>query len=197
MTLPNANQWLMGGGYTSAKFETPGTKMSGVIAEQPTIQQQRNFDTGQLEFWEDGNPKYQLVVVLKTDLRDPAVQDDDGLRALYVRGNLQKAIRDAVRQSGADGLETDGYLVVTYTGDGVPSRKGISAPKLYSATYKAPAAAAAQDFLNNTPGAATQKAAQYVAETPATPNTEDTAGLSATQKAALEALGIDPATFGK
>jgi hypothetical protein len=193
MTLPNPNQWLMGGGYTTAKFDKPGVSVTGSIAEQPTIQQQRNFDTGALEYWEDGNPKYQLVVVLNTDQRDPDVQDDDGTRAVYVRGNLQKAIRDAVRQAGADGLETGGMLTVTYTGDGVPSRKGINPPKMYSATYKPPAAAAAQDFLNATPGQATQQAAQYVAETPPTPGE----GLSATQQEALKVLGIDPATFGK
>src|SRR5256885_7443643 len=179
MTLPNANQWLMGGGYTTAKFDKPGASVTGTVAEQPTIQQQRNFDTGALEFWDDGNPKYQLVVVLQTDQRDPDVQDDDGTRALYVRGNLQKAIRDAVRQSGADGLETGGMVTVTYTGDAAPTRKGINGAKLYRAEYKPPAAAAAQDLLSSTPGQATHQGAQSVAEHPSAQETHGGAELNA------------------
>lgn len=162
-TLPNANAWLMGGGVPSAKFDAIGTTVAGTITEQPTIQQQRDFDTGQPEFWDDGNPKYMLVVHLETKQRDPSVDNDDGTRALYVRSFLQKAIRDAVRLAGGDGLEPGGHLSVTYTGDGTPPRRGANAPKLYTATYKLPTAQAANEFLNAAPNPAVQQAAENVA----------------------------------
>jgi hypothetical protein len=191
----------MQGGTPSAKFDTPGTTIAGTITEPPTIQQQRNFDTQALEYWEDGNPKYMLVVNIDTGKVDPNVDNDDGVRAIYVRANLQKAVREAVRLAGQEGLEVGGHLAVTYTGDGTPPRRGANAPKLYSAVYKAAQATAAQNFLNTTPqqNAQTsaqqpaQQAAQYVADTPATPAP---AGLDPKALEALKALGIDLNSLG-
>jgi hypothetical protein len=132
------NAFLMGGGTTSAKFATPGTSVTGVIDRQPEIQQQTDFTTGEAKFWGDGKPMQQMQVVLKTAEQDGP--DDEGLRAIYVKGNMQKAVRDAVRASGARGLEVGGTLTVTYTGDGESTKRGMNPPKVYTASYT-PAAA--------------------------------------------------------
>lgn len=140
-TTPSAEDFLLGGSVPSAKFPTPGTTVSGRITERPTVEQQRDFTTGDAKFWEDGKPQMQLVVTLATTERDPEIQDDDGTRRVYVKGNLKNAVAQAVRSSGAKGLEIGGVLSVTYARDGVAKNPRFNAPKEYTAQYT-PAATA-------------------------------------------------------
>jgi hypothetical protein len=154
--LDDANEFLLAGGVTSAKFEAIGAMVSGTICRKPEVQQQREIDTGKPKFWDDGKPRQQIVVHLQTSARDPAVEDDDGIRALYVRGNMLRAVREAVRKAGAT-LTVGGVLAVTYTGDGEQKNRGFNAPKLYSATYAPPrdaGDAAVADVLDAAPPAA-------------------------------------------
>lgn len=146
MSTPSPDQFLMGGGVPSAKFERINDSVVGTITDQE-VRQQTDLDTNKPLFWDDGRPRMQLVVTLQTDLRDDG--DDDGLRRLYVKGkSLTDAVREAVRLAGARGLETGGRLKVAYVGDGVPSKKGFTAPKLYLAEYARPSQQAATEFLN-------------------------------------------------
>ncbi|WP_406419992.1 hypothetical protein [Streptomyces sp. NBC_00842] len=146
---PNANDFLMGGGGApSASFPTPGTKIGGTITEPPTVQQQRDLKDGKPKFWDDGNPMMHLVVTIQTEQRDPTIDEDNGMRRLFVKGQLKNAIAEAVRAAGAPGLQVGGILDVAYTHDGPVSQRGFNPPKQYAARYT-PAAA---NFLN-TPGA--------------------------------------------
>ncbi|MFI1287425.1 hypothetical protein ACH4VM_02755 [Streptomyces sp. NPDC020792] len=138
----DANSFLMGGGGApTAKFPTPGTVVGGRITEEPEVQQQRDIQTGELKFWSDGNKMMQLVVTVQTDERDPAIEDDDGRRRIFVKGQMKNAVSDAVRAAGGKGLEVGGTLHVRYTHDGQPKQRGFSAPKQYAAKYE-PAAVA-------------------------------------------------------
>lgn len=137
MTLPSVGDFLMGGGSPSAKFPTIGTTVTGTVAREPEVMQQTDFDSGKPLFWDDGKPKLQAKVVLATTERDPLISDDDGERAVYVKGQLQKAVAQAVRSAGARLLEVGGTLSVTYIADG--ERKGkLNPPKVYSAKYEPP-----------------------------------------------------------
>ena len=149
MTMTDANDFLMGGGVTSAKFPTIGTTVTGTICRPPEVQQQTDVTTGKPKFWDDGKPRQQLQVQLQTAERDPEVDHDDGIRAVYIKGQMQKAVREAVRRSGAKGLEVGGTLTVTYTGDGEAAQRGMNAPKQYSASYIPAPAVAASQFLEN------------------------------------------------
>jgi hypothetical protein len=135
MTAPSANDWLMGGGVASAKFPTPGTTVGGEIVRPPTLMQQRDISTGKPKTWENGDPMMQLAVQVSTGQIDPAVPNDDGVRAIYVKGQMQQAVREAIRQAGAPGLEVGGRLAVTYVRDGEPPQRGMNAPKEYTAQY--------------------------------------------------------------
>ena len=135
----NANSFLMGRKTPSAKFPTKGTQVSGTITEEPVMQEQRDLD-GRVRTWDDGNPMMQMKVVLSTEEHDSGLEDDNGDRALYVKGKMKTAVADAVRAAGASGLAVGGTLTVEYIGDGEPSGKGRNAPKLYRATYQPPAA---------------------------------------------------------
>ncbi|MFF3127235.1 hypothetical protein ACFVRD_34145 [Streptomyces sp. NPDC057908] len=139
---PSVNDLLMGGGGPqSVKFPTIGHTVSGRITTQPTPEQQRDFDTDKPLFWDDGKPRWQIVVTLATSERDPANPEDDGTRRLFVKSQLQKAVSQAVRASGAPGLEVGGELTVTYTANGEQPNPRKAPPKLYAATYT-PAATA-------------------------------------------------------
>jgi hypothetical protein len=161
------NKWLLGTGVPAAKFDTIGKTVAGRITEEPELRQQTDFDTGAPKVWDNGDPMMQLVVVVATDERDPALEDDDGSRRLYIRGNLQQAVANAVRAAKSK-LEVGGTLSVTYTGDDEPKRRGMSGAKRYTATYSPPAEAFLEQAAQPAPAAArtpeaVQQAAQAVA----------------------------------
>jgi hypothetical protein len=125
----------MGSGGRGAKFEKHGDRVWGVIMDSQ-MRQQIDLDTGKPAVWDDGNPKMQLVVTLLTEQQDD--DDDDGLRKVYIRGQMQKSIAEAVRKVGAKGLRDGGKLIIEYTGDAAPTRKGFSGAKQYFAKYAPP-----------------------------------------------------------
>jgi hypothetical protein len=191
--MSEANDFLMGGGIAPAKFDTIGTTVSGTIATPPKVEQQKDFTNGELKFWPDGKPMQQMVVTVQTTLRDPDVADDDGQRTFYIKANMLKAVREAVRKSGSKGLEVGGTLSITYTGDGEQTKRGFNPPKLYGATYAPPSAVAANEFLGGQPTPAAvdnrynvvQEQQKYAAPVPqqasgpATPAGVDPAALAA------------------
>lgn len=133
---PSADEFLMGGGGApTAKFPTIGTSVGGRITEKPFVQQQRDIDSGEPKFWNDGKPMMQLVVTVQTNQSDPSIQDDDGRRRLFVKGQLKQAVHDAVRAVGGSGLEVGGHLTVTYVADGEAKKRGFTPPKQYTAKY--------------------------------------------------------------
>ena len=144
MTPPDPMALLLGGGTPSAKFENVGDKVSGEIINVET-KQQTDLKDGTPKTWDDGSPMWQVVVTLQTDERDPEITDDEGRRAIYVKGSMKyasmaKAVADAVRASGAKTLEVGGTLAVQFTGEGEATSRGFNPPKLYAAAYKAPVA---------------------------------------------------------
>lgn len=148
--MTDANQFLMSSGTKSFKFDAIGATCKGAI-ESLDLQQQRSIDDGAPLFWDDAKtqPKMQLKIVLVTEERDS--DEDDGRRAVYAKGEMQKAIRDAIKNAGADKIEEAGTLAVQYYADGEPPKRGMNAPKLYKAQYKTPsvtpAAVAVDDLL--------------------------------------------------
>lgn len=134
MTTTNVNDFLLAGGIAAAKFPTIGTTVKGtVVASEVT--QQTDFATGELKFWDKDKqqPKMQAVITLQTDERDPAIEDDDGQRKLYVKGQMTAALRDALKAVGAK-LDIGGTLAVKYVED-KPVDKG-NPQKIYRAQYK-------------------------------------------------------------
>ncbi|MFD9905605.1 hypothetical protein [Streptomyces sp. NPDC059063] len=149
----DANSFLMGGGGApTAKFPTPGTTVGGRITTPPTVEQQRDIQSGEKKFWGNGDPMMQLVVTVDTGQRDPSIEDDEGKRRIFVKGQMKNAVADAVRASGAPGLEVGGRLTVTYSHDGEQKQRGFSAPKQYTAQY-IPAAQAALNATAPAPAA--------------------------------------------
>jgi hypothetical protein len=117
----------------AAKFETIGTVHKGTVISRET-RQQKDYATGTPKTWDDGSPMLEVVI-------DLDVAGEIEPTTLYVRGAMLRAIREAVQKSGAHTVEIGGTLAVQYQSDGEPSKPGFTAPKLYVAQYKPPAAA--------------------------------------------------------
>jgi hypothetical protein len=131
---------------TSARFETVGKRVAGKIVRPPVEVQQRDFDSNELLFWDDGNPRMQLVVTVDTGNVDPTVEDDDGERAIYVKGQMLSAVRAALKRARAKTLEPDGYFAVTFIEEEpLPKGKRGKPKKIYAAEYEPPAERADPD----------------------------------------------------
>ena len=129
------NALIMGSGAKSAQFKAHGDQVWGTIMSSE-VRQQTDFDSGALLFWDDGKPRMQVVILLLTEEQED--DDDDGMRAVYARGQMLKAIRAAVVKAGAKGIADGGKLVIRYTGDAEPKRKGMSGAKQFFAKYEPP-----------------------------------------------------------
>lgn len=150
----DVNDFLQGGGGVSAKFPTIGTVVKGTVVRS-VRGQQTEFGTGKPLFWDDGKPREQVIITLATDEHDASQPDDDGQRNLYVKGQMQKAVGEALKQAGAT-LEVGGVLAVQYVGD-LPSDRGNPA-KQYRAQYQVPSAVQGGDLLGGTAHADSQPA---------------------------------------
>jgi hypothetical protein len=132
-----------GGGGNSFRFDAPGDTVTGKVLSLEE-QQQTDMNTGELAFWESGQPKMMYVVTLATDDRND--QWDDGRRTIYLRGSrkpesrsILAAVVSAVQAAtGGTNLQVGGLLTVTYSGDGESTRRGFNPPKQYTATYQPP-----------------------------------------------------------
>lgn len=117
-----------------AKFEQPGTSISGII-ENVTANQIRDFKSRQPKFFDDGQPQMQVLVTINTGITDPMVEDDDGRRTVYIKGfGLQRhawlqALHNAGLRTAAEVRPGDRFTA-TFTGFG-EAKPGMNAPKLF------------------------------------------------------------------
>lgn len=196
---PSANDVLMGGGgAASAKFDQAGTTIGGRILAEPRVYQEREYDrnnpgNGAPKFYpKSGDPIMSVSVDVQTSARTDS--EDDGVRRIYIEGKrLKDAVRDAVRQAGAKGLEVGGELHVTYTGDG-DAEKGMNPPKLYTARYVSASSGASGAVLGVQEQApATQQVQEQATPQPAA--AAQSGGKSSAETAKeLIAAGLDDAT---
>ena len=107
-----------------------GTSFTGVTTAPPIASQQTNFDTRKPEYWDDGRPKMQLILELQTDLRED--EDDDGIRRLYVKGQMLSAFRDEMKRLKIDKFGVGSRITVTLTGMKPPASGRGFPSKVYA-----------------------------------------------------------------
>lgn len=107
--LDALNEAFTGGTRWAITGETEnGVEVGGVILSAE-VQQVRDFDTQEPQFWQDGNPMNEVVIEVQTDERDG--ENDRGVRAHHVKTwgdqakELKRALREAGATSPADGLK--------------------------------------------------------------------------------------------
>lgn len=148
--LDDANAFLLGSeSVPSASFLSKGAKHEGEILDL-AMRQQLDIDTRKPLFWENGDPKKQLVITIQTDEYDDQIEDDDGRRRLYVKYKMKDAIADAVREAGADsGVQVGGWISVQWVKSEKPQNRAKSGAKIYAAVYEPPdPSAAANAYLD-------------------------------------------------
>lgn len=74
---------LLAGNGQYLKWESPGTSYIGTITDV-ALRQARKYESTELDYWDDGTPKMQVVLTLATEYRDPGNADDDGTRMLSI-----------------------------------------------------------------------------------------------------------------
>ncbi len=139
--MPNeALNDLLNTGVPSVSFAKAkaGTIVSGRVLKLEKVQQ-RDMQTKEPLFWKDGNPKWQYVFTLATELRDPESEVDDGTRKLYAKGQMEKAIRDAIRGSAHRGDVEGGMLAVKFVKEQPAQTRGFNPQKVYAARFEPPA----------------------------------------------------------
>jgi len=131
-----------------------GTVWAGVV-QSVEVRQVRD-DDGNVETWDNGDPKQQVVVAIKTDQRDPERPNDDGVRGIYIKWwkEQRKALRECLEAAGVDDIEPGGLFAAKYVGDGAqPQNKMLSPAKLMQYEYKPPSPTAGLFGSSNGNGA--------------------------------------------
>lgn len=101
--------------------------------------QQTDFMTKAPKFYDDEKtrPMWAYVFTLATDEVDLTVEDDDGVRRLYARGQMIGAIKNALKKAGVTDTPSalGGQLAVRWSGNG-EAEGGKNPPKLYESRFK-------------------------------------------------------------
>lgn len=126
-----------GGGAPAASFSEIGDSITGVILNAEA-RQQTDFDSGEALTWDDGKPRMEVVITLSTKLRDPEIEDDEGERRLFCRGQMLTAMRGAVKKAKDKKPRIGGRLTVTFSDEGEQKKRGFNKPKLFTVTYEPP-----------------------------------------------------------
>lgn len=125
-----------------------------------------------------GQPILGVAVDVQTGRIDPTVEGDDGVRTLYVEGawrdafnSRRKAVVEAVRAAGRDGLAVGDELYIAWTHT---VETGAPQPAVNYVAKYVPASASAANALLQSPAPAPQQtyaapAPQYAQPAPPTP----------------------------
>ena len=175
-------------GGTYLKWETPGTTYTGTITDV-AMRQSRKYESTELDTWDDGTPKMQVVLTLATDYRDQALgADDDGARMISINlwSGQKKALVAACKQAGV----SEPQIGQTFTATHVSGIGNAKAPRVFEYVLTAgPSGIAAQLGNNPTQGAnAVDTAKELLAAGVPVNEIASTTGLPETVVAALANL---------
>jgi len=177
---------LNGGGGQYLKWETPGTSYTGTITEV-TLRQSRKFESTDLDTWDDGSPKMQIVLALATDYRDPINPDDEGNRQLSINlwSGQKKSLVAACKAAGVTEPQVGQVFTATHV-SGIGTAK---APRVFE--YKiTPAPTGIAAALGEAPATKVETAAPAAANPAETAQALLKAGLDVEQVAAGSGLPL-------
>jgi hypothetical protein len=130
-----SDDFLAGGeSLPAVKLTNVGDKVTGVIKQTRKLED-RDLN-GELRTWPNGDVKHVFVFDLDTT---------DGAQALWVRGQMVSAIREAAREAKVSNL-VGCTLDVQHHALGEAKQKGYNAPKLYRARIT-PASTVDNDWI--------------------------------------------------
>lgn len=124
----------LSGGGTYLKWENPGTSYTGTITDV-TMRQSRKYESTELDTWDDGTPKMQIVLTLATDYRDQSQPDDDGTRQISINlwSGQKKSLVAACKNAGVP----EPVKGMTFTATHVSGVGNAKAPRVFEYVLKA------------------------------------------------------------
>lgn len=136
-TMFDLNAALAGGGAT-LKPETVGESVGGTIVHAE-VRQATDFESGKPDFWDDGKPKQQIVITVKTGHKTDDGADEEGTIYVKAWGAQKKALMEAIRATGQDAntaLAAGNYFTMTLVGEEPNKNPRLAATKLYKYEIK-------------------------------------------------------------
>jgi hypothetical protein len=153
---------FLSGGNVSAVFPVVGHSYRGTVLDFK-MRQRTDYKTGEPLFWEgrkavpvdklkdpdktavEGNEAMQLVLDLQCEATgitwqgmeydETKLDDDDGVRSLYVKGAIQKALSRELRRHGLQVPERGGIIEITRGPNGPKTDPNFRAPYTYQVAY--------------------------------------------------------------
>lgn len=162
-----------------------GQPISGTVIDVQ-VRQARKFESTELDFWDDGAPKMQAVIVLATNQRDATDPEDDGTRSITVNlwSGQKQALSAACRAAGvAEPTPGDTFTAVWVSGVGKAKD-----PRVFAYTVKPGSGLGGQLADAQPDPALTAPPAQQAAPAAAAASKPD-------QVKALHAAGVDVASI--
>lgn len=153
------DRMLSGGAKSAFKRETPvGTSVTGIIMDI-AVRQATEFETGKPLTFPSGDPKEQIVVTIKAEGIDLEDADDDGTRAVYIKGwgQQRRAFQEAAKRDGKPG--PGDRFTATFKGLGVNERGGFP-PKEFDYRIQPMQASADEAWATGRPSVDSAKVAQ-------------------------------------
>lgn len=199
--LPTLAQIMAGGTPSAFQKEDPiGTSVQGNV-ESVDAQQQRDFDSGEPKYWQNGQPMMQIVIHAQTGQIDPSIAGDDGVRAIYIKGRNIANLRSTCQKVGRDAPHVGDGFRATYSANGEATKRGYNPPKLYAYELQPNAASISQtmDSTGQQAGNATQQRPaqlplpQAQQAHPAMMQPQFQPAVNVSQVQALQAAGNTPA----
>jgi hypothetical protein len=168
---------FLSGGSIAAKFPKVGAEFEGTVISF-RMAQRTHIDSGEPLYWEGkqtveeselkfpaskNNPAMQLVMEVQGEPTgitwdtnryiEREVPDDDGVRTLYITGNLQRAFVKALRDAGGADVEPGAYVKVVRGNDTkAPGSKYFSYTYAVTWTPADKNTKAATDFVSKEEG---------------------------------------------
>jgi hypothetical protein len=133
------------------KINSEGGKLIGDVI-QARLVDERDYDTGDIVRWDDGNPRKQLVLDIRIDWAASidVTTGKDGVReetgSYYCRFAAFLAVRDAVQKTGIK-MSDVGRIAIARTKDGDPRSPRHKPPQQFVAQVMARTAAPDVDNL--------------------------------------------------
>jgi hypothetical protein len=121
--------------WDDRKGYVKGTPRGGQIISKK-ISNQTKLGTNEVLRWDNGEPRKQMELVLQTAERaDP---QDDGRRRMFIKGDLPRAAREAMKAVGATDLAVGGWFYAAWVSDKKATKVGFNDQKVFNAVYAPP-----------------------------------------------------------
>lgn len=97
---------------------------------------QTKMGTNEIIRWDNGEPRKQMEITVQTGERaDP---QDDGRRRIFVKGDMPRAVREALKKVSAKDVHPGGWFYAAWVSTKPATRAGYNDAKVFDVIYAPP-----------------------------------------------------------